>query len=395
MTIGIITIHTGYNEGAVLQSLALSRLLAQVTGEPVEVLDHRYSRALASTEGPADTARKQAILGFRDSMLPLSPRRFEHDHRAAWAYAAERYSAVVVGSDEVWKVVYSKQFGGLLTRQTDPFAPPYPNVWWPDASAGPVRIAYAATAGARTNWTLVPARHRRMMAEAISGFRSLGLRDARTRAFIEAIAPEAAARSVRVPDPTLAFDLLADAGRDMPPRLAELGVDFARPRVAFVASASKVAVDLAARLRASGIQTVSLSRSLPEMDVDLSQAALDPLDWATALGAFDLVVSDRMHGCIFTLRNGVPLLVLDDRRRTLGFATKNEEIAERFGLTDFYFPITRPETTGAALEAAARRALAGDWPFATVRERIAAEQALGAGFLAEAFGRVPVAAAVS
>lgn len=385
--IGILTIHTGYNEGAVLQSLALSRLLAQVTGEQVEVLDHRYAAALRKSEGPADTPRKQAIAAFRDTHLPLSPKRFEDDRTGAWAYAAQRYGAIVVGSDEVWKVVYRKRLKGLFTVQDDPLAPAYPNVWWPDASAGQVRIAYAATAGARTDWRLVPRRHRAMMAEAVSGFHALGLRDERTRVFIESVAPQAAARSVRVPDPTLAYDLLAEAGRDMRPRLAALGVDFTRPRVAFVASASKVASGLAARLEAAGVQTVAISRPLPGTGLDLSGAPFDPLDWAATFGCFDLVVSDRMHGCIFTLRNGTPLLVLDDRRRTLGFPTKNEEIAKRFELDDFYFPIIRPETTVDALEAAARRALEGDWPFAAVAARITAEHDIARNFLATAFER--------
>ena len=392
--IGIITIHTGYNEGAVLQSLALSRLLAALTGEAVEVLDHRYTSALKTTEGPADTPRKQAIADFRDSRLPLSPERFDSDHRAAWAYAAQRYSTVVVGSDEVWKVIYRKRVKGLFTVQDDPFAPPYPNVWWPDASAGPVRIAYAVTAGARTDWTLVPRRHRAAMAEAVSGFRAIGLRDARTRAFLASVAPEAAERSVRVPDPTLAFDLLDGETLDMRPRLEALGVDFSRPRVAFVAGESPAASDLAARLEARGAQTVALSRALSGTALDLSGAPFDPLEWAAAFGAFDLVVSDRMHGCIFTLRSGRPLVMLDERWPTFGFATKNGELAERFGLEGFYFPVMRPETTGAALEAAACRALAGDWPFAAVRERLAVERGIALDFLTGALAKETAAAGV-
>ena len=34
--------------------------------------------------------------------------------------------------------------------------------------------------------------------------------------------------------------------------------------------------------------------------------------------------------------------MLDERRPTFGFATKNGEFAERFGLEDFYFPVMRP-----------------------------------------------------
>ena len=178
----------------------------------------------------------------------------------------------------------------------------------------------------------------------------------------------------------------------MRPRLEALGVDFSRPRVAFVAGESRAASDLAARLEARGAQTVALSRALAGTSLDLSGAPFDPLEWAAAFGAFDLVVSDRMHGCIFTLRSGRPLVMLDERRPTFGFATKNGELAERFGLEDFYFPVMRPETTGPALEAAATRALVGDWPFAAVRERLAVERGIALDFLTGALAKEPAGA---
>ena len=235
MSIGILTIHTGFNEGAVLQALALSRLLTEVTGQSAEIVDHQYSRLVEKAYGAKESGRRSAIGRFRDSRLTLSPERFEDNHRAAWTYAAKRYNSLVVGSDEVLKVNYTKRFKGLISVQKDPLAPAYPNFYWPDETAGRTRIAYAVTAGTKTDWTKIPLRHRRRMGRAISGFVALGLRDERTRHFLEAIAPEAAKRSVRVPDPTLGFDLLPEAPA-MHERLAALGVDFSRPRAVFVAA---------------------------------------------------------------------------------------------------------------------------------------------------------------
>ena len=100
---------------------------------------------------------------------------------------------MVVGSDEVWKIAYRPRMRGLIRTQSDPVAPAYPNAYWPDASAGPMRVAYAATAGSKTDWTRIPLLRRWQMARTVNGFAGLGLRDARTRAFIAAIAPEAAA----------------------------------------------------------------------------------------------------------------------------------------------------------------------------------------------------------
>jgi hypothetical protein len=52
-------------------------------------------------------------------------------------------------------------YRGLLHFRDDPLSPPYPNVYWPDASAGSVRVIYAATAGAKTDRRWIPERQRR------------------------------------------------------------------------------------------------------------------------------------------------------------------------------------------------------------------------------------------
>jgi hypothetical protein len=55
-------------------------------------------------------------------------------------------------------------YRGLLHFRDAPLSPPYPNVYWPDASAGSVRVTYAATAGAKTDRRRIPERRRRGLA---------------------------------------------------------------------------------------------------------------------------------------------------------------------------------------------------------------------------------------
>lgn len=390
MPIGILTLHTGYNEGAVLQALALSRLIEATTDETVEILDHQYPVRMNRGYGPADTPRKQSIAAFAETRLALSPRRFEDDHRPTWRYAAERYKALVVGSDEVWKVNYRARLRGLIHVQSDPMAPPYPNVYWPDASAGPVRVAYAATIGAKTVWKRIPERRRRQMAETLSGFHALGLRDERTQAFLKWVSPETAVRAGRVPDPTLGFNLLDEKRREpVRKKLEALGVDFSRPRAVVIADTNEALGETLAALRRRGVQTVALSYACEGAELDLSKADIDPLEWADAIGMFDLAISERMHGCIFSLLNGTPLLALDSRPRTLGFATKNEELIDRFGLQEFFFPLHDSErATPENLTAAANRLLDGAWPAEAVTRKLEAERQIARDFLGEAFSGI-------
>jgi hypothetical protein len=387
MTIGIFTIHTGYNEGATLQALALALLIEEVTGEPAEIVDHRHTTQTEAHYGPPSDGRRRAIAAFRQSVLPLSSVNFVEDPRAAWTYARAHYSAVVVGSDEIWKIAYRSRFKGLVQVQNDPLAPAFPNAYWPDASAGARRVAYAATAGTKTNWKRIPFFRKWQIANRLKGFTAVGLRDERTRAFLGAVAPEAAGRSVRVPDPTLGYDLLPFARDGIRETLEGLGVDFTRPRVVVTAGHNPKIAALIPELAAQGFQTVALSYPTKGVELDLSQAALSPLEWGAAFGCFDLSISDRMHGCLFSLRNLTPLILLDARAPTMGYPTKNGEIATRFGVEEFYFPLAHSRTSPASLLEAALRAVNGGWPREAVAARLAAEREIALGFIGDALGR--------
>lgn len=384
MTIGILTVHTGYTEGAVLQALALALMVQDVTGEPAEILDHRHVSQTDEYHGPASTARRRAIAAFREQVLPLSERRFVDDPRGAWSYARSHYRALVVGSDEVWKVVYRARLRGLIKRWTDPLALPFPNAYWPDASAGPRRVAYGATAGNKTDWTRIPMLRKWQMARRLAGFAAIGLRDERTRGFLRAVAPKAAARGERVPDPTLGYDLPAFMSDQIGEVLTALGADPGRRRALVVAGRNPKVEALIPELARLGYQTVALSQPQWGVDLDLSEAGLTPLEWAASFGCCDLVVTDRMHAGLFALRAGTPLLLLDARRPTMGFQTKNAEIARLFGIENFYFPLDRSGTGTASLVSAARLATGGGWPRARVAARVKSEARVAHRFLAEA-----------
>lgn len=381
MTIGIFTIHTGYSEGSVLQALALALLVQEVMGQPAEIVDHRHRVQDEQRFGPPSNARKRAIAAFRESVLPLSPTRFTDDPRAAWAFARDRYDAVLIGSEEVWKIAYRPRLRGLIRSQGDPNVPAFPNAYWPDARAGQRRFAYAATVGTKTDWKGIPFFRKWQIARRLRSMSAIGYRDERTQAFIRAIAPDVAARSLRVPDPVLGYDLLPFARDEIRPLLERLGVDFGRPRVAILAGRNPKVAGLVLELTDQGFQTVALSHPHLGVELDLSEADLSPLEWAAALGCFDLVVSDRMHGCLFALANLTPLILLDARKPTMGYPTKNAEIATRFGLEEFYFALDKSRTSPEGLALAARSAVSGGFPAERVAATLAEEREIAVKFL--------------
>lgn len=381
MRVGTLTLHSGYNEGAILQSLALTHAVNDVRPmAEVEIVDHRFPRLVKKAYGPADNARKQVLQTFGDN-LPLSPERFlSSGTRETWDYASGRYDAVLVGSDEVWKVVYRKKLKGLIKLQNDPYAPAFPNIFWPDSSVNAVKIGYAATIGAKTNWLALPTRVKRRMAQALESFKAIGVRDDRTFDFVGKLSPVLQQKAMLTPDPTFAHPLHRYADQDaLRAKLTAHGVDFSRPRLLVIARTDPRCTAALRKFQAAGYQAVALSERNEEADIDLSGMAFDPLEWAAAASFFDACVSERMHGCIFSLLNGTPVISLDFRTSIMGHQTKNGELFKRTGIAGFNINLSSAATKD--IDAACDKVIAGEWPAQDVHDRIVDYRRTGAGFL--------------
>jgi polysaccharide pyruvyl transferase WcaK-like protein len=143
--------------------------------------------------------------------------------------------------------------------------------------------------------------------------------------------------------------------------LRALGVDFERRTVGMVLGADRPQThDVTADFRAAGYQTIALTRPNEEADVDLSRAALTPLEWMAAFGLFDVCVSERMHACISAMLGGRPFVAVDFRGGPRsGPARKLAGLLGEAGLADFYLrgddPVERVLQRCAALRD-------GDWP---------------------------------
>ncbi len=392
MRFGTLTLHAGFNEGAILQSLALHRAIGELRpAAEVEIVDHRYPVLMARAYGPADDDRKKALQAFYDNDLPLSPRRFHSKaRRLTFDYIQSRYDALVVGSDEVWKIAFQHRLKGLLRLQTDPYAPAFPNVFWPGPSLHVRKIAYAATAGEKTDWLALPKCMRRRIAEALGDFDAIGVRDERTRAFALWADPALEKKITWTPDPTFIADLTGDVPTDrLRARLAGWGVDFQRPRLLLIAGVHDAYAAAVALLRQQGYQIVSVSDKNPYADVDLTGAPIGPLEWAGLARHFDLCLSERMHGSIFAVLNGCPLICLDRRRPTLGFPTKNRALTEKLGLSHRYVSVVEPAGRG-RLEEMCTNISTLPYDHAGIARTLAALRAEGRSFLDEALpGRAP------
>ena len=359
-SVGIATLHYGHNEGSLLQAYSVAQAVARhLPGRRVEILDHRYPSKLAVEKEPAGP-RQIAIRKAVDEWLPLSAERFLSESSApAFDYVRRHCSAMVVGSDVLWRFRFFPVYRGLFRMQQRGFYTPVPNVYWPDDSVGVPRLAFAASIGS-ADWRELPFWMRRRLRRILSGFEAISVRDLRTLRFIEKLDGSLARRTVVVADPTWAVDLLPLIDADaLKARLVAAGVDFSRPRCGFIAGPSEPARLCAEDMRRRGYQIVGITTANDFSDVRLFDHGFHPLEWARLFGFMDFVVSERMHGTIFCVQNHTPVVSLDINATEGAPDTKTFDLLRGFGLERFC--LTKSSTTAAQLISACDDAIATPW----------------------------------
>lgn len=366
--VGILTLHSGFNEGAILQAYCLASSLAGALPESrVEIIDQRYPSKIR-IHGVPGNKRTQALQDFIDRRLPLSAERFvTHSRRRAFRYVLSRCNAVITGSDELWKLHYEKACLGLLRRQKDPYCPAFPNVYWFESGNKIPVIAYAPSIG-MTDWRSIPRRHVHRMRRCLEQYALLSYRDERTHDFLAWLDPGLADRAEWVPDPTFAVDVLAHVERErLKRKLQRVGVDFSGPRVCtLVRQRTPWLTRFTWSLKKKGYQVISLSYANPAADVDLSREDLSPLEWMAVPGLMDFCIAGVMHGCIACILNDTPFIAIDPYLNAMGQPSKIRSLIGHFHLQDFYLE-SRAESE-LLLPVRWQALKAGGWPSGIVAD---------------------------
>lgn len=383
MHIGILTLHFGYNQGAVLQAYCLAKNLSTAFPHAqVEIVDYRH-RAKIQIYGPSDDPRKKATHQFIENDLPRSRRCFiANTPEAAFRFIQDTYDLVVVGSDEVWRTNYYTRLNGWVTCQERKFTPAFPSVYWPNTKIQAHKVAYAAAVGHTSNWDKIPKRHHEKMKEYLADFALLGVRDRKTHAYLKWLDEELGQKAEWVPDPTFSYDALADVDRQhLLQKLTAWGVDFTRPRLGLTVVRESPSVDQVIQLaRRQNFQIITLEGSRKQADVSLEDKALTPLEWAATFKFFDISISQSMHGCVFSILNGTPCIGMNVRKDARGYATKIEELFQLFGLENFYADGNDPHSS---LPEIWHQFQAGAWPTDQVEKKIGEFKSRAAAFTAK------------
>ena len=333
MKIGILTFHCAHNYGAVLQAYALQEQL-KAFGHEVEMIDYRPSyltygygafplprlkglsplRKILRTgrwglrlpwrvlDVPVRVRRRAGFEKFISEKMNLSRERFAEGGRVP----AENYDAIVFGSDQIWSPAHTN--GGDSVFLGD-----FP------ASAGTLKIAYAASAGAAS----ATLGENPLFAGALKNFDAVSVREENLAASLR---PKTRLEIETVVDPTLLVDREVWEKIAEPPALD--GKYVLVYQVAHNPAADAYARELAAQLGAKVVSVwagYSLRRGMLRTET--------PEQFVGWFKNAACVVSTSFHGTAFSLIFGCPLYYVGN-----GNAGENrpKQILGALGLEDRY-----------------------------------------------------------
>ncbi|MFL2877214.1 MAG: polysaccharide pyruvyl transferase family protein [Pontiellaceae bacterium] len=307
MKLGILTYHEGLNHGAYLQAFATMKVLKGL-GHDVTIINYKNQEHWLQEDLRPWLAYRRPIR-FLDRLK--KERAFKKDHKQfhltpftkdpkkvqEWAF-----DVVVVGSDVVWNY---KIFG---------FDPVYFGGFVADR-----KVSFAASSG----WVNHGESHPQGMADGLSSFHAISVRDENTRAIVQAATGEDAPI---VLDPTLVYDFGDD--EVMTTRIRELG-DYLLI-YAYVSDSQMVKKiqDLATE---KGLKTLSLGYR--QLWCDKTLMDVGPLEWLSFYKHAACVATSTFHGTIFALKYEKEFLYIKNEK------AKNRvvSLAEICGLSQIMF----------------------------------------------------------
>lgn len=303
LRVGILTLELHVNYGGIVQAAALTRFLQDNGYEPV-LLRKVPERRMVSNLGRAILKRipGQDILGVRseeqmkarhygfiDRFIPQKTRPLQNAGQLAQAVKSKNLDAVIVGSDQVWRLAYHQDNNSM--------------VYFLDfAKAGIKKISYAASFGT-SEWPHPEKRDR--VAELLERFDAVSVREQSGVQICQQTFNRQDCNLVIDPtllvDPAFYAEAAAPAGNKSAYILTYL-LDESQTRVRM---AETVKAKLGSRCRIRAISTHGSAEKV-----------LIP-DWLRAFMDADFVVTDSYHGTIFAILARKNFITIGNSRRGL------------------------------------------------------------------------------
>ena len=334
----ILTFHHIPNNGAFLFAYALrNEFSTQFPGCDVKIIDYKtprmagYERLQCFKLLPNERFFYYKRYRLWNNLVEHGLGLDKSHPRLASAKKVQQYyshnsDAVVVGMD-VWCIINS------ISR------PRFPNIYWLPEKIKIPKLAYGVSAY-NSDKSLIIARGKEIAAY-LNDFDVIGSRDRFTHELVLQHRTQLGGLVERVPDPTLFCDFPKTGISEL---AASLGVDINRPLLGLLLFGNdQLSESICSYFRAKGYQVVALSMYNPFADINLGHI-LNPFQWSEFFGLLSFCITDRFHGTIFCIKNGIPFISLENERVPRD-QSKLYDLLSDFNLTECYKNLYEKENT--------------------------------------------------
>jgi polysaccharide pyruvyl transferase WcaK-like protein len=331
MRIGILTYHRVVNDGSILQAYCLQNLLSElIPSAKIEVIDYRPRvlerleyRRIVSRRFPfvqlSQLRRMWDLRSFVRKNMDVSRESCTTDStsEAAAFISGQEYDVIVVGSDTVWEI---REKGNV---------PPAPNIFFLPGVNTSRKLSFAASSDPVVDTPLLKQEPRcRRIRELLDEFALITIRDDATFELLSSLGVDED-RLRFMPDPTLLWDF---TGLVDTTSAARLRGD--KPLAGLATSELELRRQVSEQLVDEGFEVINL---LGE-PVGAQKRIPAGYGLEQRLGIYkhlDLMITDRFHGSIFSLKVGqVPVVFIERGRKWPHSNSKGRDLFRRLGLED-------------------------------------------------------------
>ena len=308
MKIGILTFHSSYNYGAIVQAWALQTHLLRC-GHDVSIINYEPVRSsLPWWTVPLRKCDFKRLV--RDWQFRSFRRSYLHETKnvsSVAGIATLGLDAVIVGSDQVWNVQYFTRPDGR-----------YNDVYLLHGHLGTTtRLAYAASIG-NGEWERY--RWKDELLDDIRAFDAISVREAVAREELKTFGIEASL----VPDPVL---LLDQTDYNRLTHSSKMGKHYIFSYLLSEYTHVRPMVEIVSVATRKNAYLVVLS-SIHDTKVDI----ISPKKWLSALANADFVITDSFHGTALSIIFNVPFVtILKSDKPTMN--ARVTELLEAVGLS--------------------------------------------------------------
>lgn len=325
--IGILTYYWSDNPGTFLQAYSTLTVFQQAfSNATVELIGCQHGKLKIHINRKSayiipfikELKRYYIYKKYQADYLNISSNYLFTDRsdEAAEFLKRQKYDMIIVGADTVLQLLAVNREEGNLP------------IYWLPADIQSQKVACATSCGALTYEELTESQ-KAYCRESLSKFKLLGVRDDATLDLFYKIGLNDEQKIVKVPDPTFAYSIdysFADSF------IKRHGLDISRPILAILTQKTfQFARELSEYYRNKGYLIVTLA---PLSCGDICIRDISPFEWAGLFKHFSLVVTDRFHGTVFSLKNGTPVVSVacEQRKLTASGQTKTKSLLETFNL---------------------------------------------------------------